>query len=444
MTECNRKTLTFSSLCQKKILADFNGGRLTSDGGALLLREANRRTGLIDALAGCITDPRDPAKTQHEVKTMLTQRVCGIALGYEDGNDHQTLRNDPIMQILSEIASDPDDPDDPLASPATLSRFENWVNRKSLARMSGVFVDQFIASHAKPPKEIILDFDATEDAIHGKQEGRFFHGYYDCYCYLPLYVFCGDQLLCAYLRPSKIDGAKHARGILKLLVQRIRASWPNVRIIFRGDSGFCRWKTLKYCDKNDISYVVGLATNATLKRTAKPHMDAAQEAYDATDLKQRSFYEFEYGAKTWDRKRRIILKAEHLDKGANARLVVTNLDRNPADIYDGIYTQRGDMENRIKEQQLYLFADRTSCSRFVAKQFRLLLASAAYLLIEHLQRDGLAGTELTKAQVGTIRLKLFKVAARVVVSVRRMVLHLSGGYPYRALFTRLVAQLAET
>ncbi len=441
MTECTRKTLQFSSLSRKKILADFDGGHLTSDGGALLLREANRRTGLIDALAECITDPREPAKIKHDVKTMLAQRIYGIALGYEDGNDHQTLRNDPMMQILAEAAPNPDDP---LASPPTLCRFENWVNRKSLARMSEVFVDQFIASYHRAPKEIILDFDATEDAVHGQQEGRFFHGYYDCYCFLPLYVFCGDRLLCAYLRPSKIDGAKHARGILKLLVQRIRAVWPSVRIIFRGDSGFCRWKTLKYCDKNDIGYVVGLAKNATLKRRAKPFMEAAQQTYDATGEKQRSFHEFEYGAKTWDRKRRIILKAEHLAKGANARFVVTNLDRPSAAIYDGLYTQRGDMENRIKEQQLYLFADRTSCSRFVANQFRLLLASAAYVLIEHLRREGLKGTELARAQVSTIRLKLFKIAARVVVTVRRVVLHLSSGYPYQALLARLVPQLVPT
>ncbi len=257
-------------------------------------------------------------------------------------------------------------------------------------------------------------------------------------------MFCGDQLLCAYLRPSKIDGAKHARGILKLLVRRIRESWPKVRIIFRGDSGFCRWKTLKYCDKNDIDYVVGLATNATLKRHAQPHMDAAQEAYDATGLKQRDFHEFEYGAQTWDRKRRIILKAEHLPKGANARFVVTNLDRPSAAIYDGLYTQRGDMENRIKEQPLYLFADRTSCTRFVANQFRLLLASAAYVLIDHLRREGLKGTELARAQVSTIRVKLFKIAARVVVTVRRVVLHLSSGYPYRALLAHLVPQLVPT
>jgi hypothetical protein len=441
MTECTRKSLQFTSLSRKKILADFDGGHLTSDGGALLLREANRRTGLIDALAECIADPREPAKIKHDVETMLGQRVYGIALGYEDGNDHQTLRNDPMMQILAEAAPDPDDP---LASPSTLCRFENAVHRKSLARMSGVFVDQFIASYAQPPEEIILDFDATEDAVHGRQENRFFHGYYDCYCFLPLYVFCGDQLLCAYLRPSRIDAAKHARGILKLLVRRLRESWPNVRIIFRGDSGFCRWKTLKYCDKNDIGYVVGIAKNATLKRHAEPFMAAAEKTYDATGEKQRSFHEFEYGAQTWDRKRRIILKAEHLPKGANARFVVTNLDRVASDIYDGLYTQRGDMENRIKEQQLYLFADRTSCSRFVANQFRLLLASAAYVLIEHLRREGLKGTELAKAQVSTIRLKLFKIAARVVVTVRRVVLHLSSGYPYQALLARLVPQLVPT
>ena len=441
MTECTRKSLQFSSLSRKKILADFDGGRLTSDGGALLLREANRRTGLIDALATCIADPREPAKVQHDVSTMLAQRIYGIAMGYEDGNDHDSLREDPIVQILAEVAPDPEDP---LASPSTLSRFENWVNRKSMARMSGVLVDQFIASYRRAPQEIILDFDATEDILHGNQEDRFFHGYYDCYCYLPLYVFCGDRLLCAYLRPSKIDGAKHARGILKLLVDRIRAAWPKTRIIFRGDSGFCRWKTLKYCDKNDIGYVVGLAKNENLKRFAAPHMKAAETAFNNTGLKQRNFFEFKYGAKTWDRKRRVILKAEHLDKGANARFVVTNLDCEPEKIYDGLYTQRGDMENRIKEQQLFLFADRTSCTKFAANQFRLLLASAAYVLIEYLRRECLKGTELERAQVNTIRLKLFKIAARVVVSVRRVVLHLTSHYPYQPLLTRLVPQLVPT
>jgi len=441
VTECNRNKLTFSSLSRKKILADFNGGHLTSDGGALLLREVDQRSGLIDALAGCVTDPRDPAKIRHDLKTMLAQRVHGIALGYEDGNDHQTLRHDPIMQMLADVAPDPDDP---LASPSTLCRFENKIDRKSLARMSAVFVDQFIASFGQPPKEIILDFDATDDVVHGQQEGRFFHGYYDHYCFLPLYVFCGDQLLCAYLRPSKIDGAKHARGILKLLVRRIRESWPTVRIIFRADSGFCRWKTLKYCDKNDVGYVVGLAKNKVLTRTAKPFMAVAEQAFDQTGAKQRHFHEWAYGAKTWDRKRRVILKAEHLSKGSNARFVVTNLDHPPDTIYDGIYTQRGDMENRIKEQQLDLFADRTSCHGFLANQFRLLLASAAYVLIERLRREGLKDTDLARAQVGTIRLRLLRVAARVVVTVRRVVLHLSSSYPYQALLSRVVARLVPT
>lgn len=441
MTECNSAPLAFSSLSRKKILADFNGGHLTSDAGALLLREADRRTGLIDALAACISDPRDPSRIQHDVKTLLAQRVFGIAMGYEDGNDHQTLRSDLMMQLLAEMAPDPNEP---LASPPTLCRFENGVDRKSLARLSEVFVDQFIASNAEPPKEIILDFDATDDRIHGDQEGSFFHGYYNHYCYLPLYVFCGDQLLCAYLRPSKIDAAKHSRGILKLLVKRIRQTWPKVRIIFRADSGFCRWKTLKYCDKNDIGYVVGLARNKRLERIAEPFMSEGKQQFEQTGEKQRHFHEFEYGAATWDRKRRVILKAEHLPKGANPRFVVTNLDDSPEAIYDAIYTQRGEMENRIKEQQLFLFADRTSCSKFIANQFRLLLASAAYVLIEHIRRESLKGTDLAEARVDTIRLKLFKVAARVVVSVRRVVLHLSSSYPYQPILRRLVAKLVPS
>ena len=441
MTECNRSELVFSSLSRKRILADFNGGRLTSDAGALLLREADRRTGLIEALAACITDPRDPSKVQHDVRTLLAQRICGIAMGYEDGNDHQMLRHDPIMQMLAGVAPTPEEP---LASPPTLCRFENWVDRESLARMSAVFVDQFIASYRKPPKKIVLDFDATDDAVHGDQEGKFFHGYYNHYCFLPLYVFCDGRLLCAYLRPSKIDAAKHSRGILKLLVRRIRESWPKVRIVFRGDSGFCRWKTLKYCDKNDIGYVVGLATNERLKQFAKSLMDVAEKQFEKTGEKQRSFHEFEYAAQTWDRKRRVILKAEHLPKGANARFVVTNLDDAPDAIYDALYTQRGEMENRIKEQQLYLFADRTSCSKFVANQLRLLLASAAYVLLEHLRREGLKNTELAQARVDTIRLKLLKVAARVVVSVRRVVLHLCSSYPHRPLLTRLVERFVPS
>ncbi|HSS66752.1 MAG TPA: IS1380 family transposase [Gammaproteobacteria bacterium] len=438
MTECNRESLDFSRLSRRKISADFDGGRLATDGGGLLLREVNGRLGLTRQLAACIADPRDPEKIIHDTETILAQRICAIALGYEDLNDHDTLRVDPILQVLAEK---PPDEEHPLASPATLCRFENSINRESLVRMSQVFVEQFIASYRRAPKKIVLDFDATDDRVHGDQEGKFFHGYYDHYCFLPLYVFCGERLLCAYLRPSNIDPAKHSRAILRLLVNRLRRAWPKTRIVFRADSGFCRWKTLKYCDENDIGYVVGIARNEVLERLAEPFMTQAKKRFRRSGRKQRRFHEVRYAAQTWDRKRRVIVKAEHLPKGSNVRFVVTNLKDTPTKVYDGWYIPRGEMENRIKEQQLGLFADRTSCHKFIANQFRLLLASAAYVLIEHLRRVGLRGTELARAQVSTIRLKLFKIAARVRVSVRRVVLHLSSTYPYQPILRRLVTRL---
>ena len=361
MTECNRQSLSFSSLGRQKITANFDGGRLTSDAGALLLREADRQLGLTAELAECIADPRDPAKVTHDLKTLLRQRVFGIALGYEDLNDHETLRDDPLFAILAEQRPDPDAP---LGSPSTLCRFENAITRGSLSRMSEVFVEQFIASHKSAshksasdksasdgPRELTLDFDATDDRVHGHQEGRFYHGYYDGYCFLPLYVFCGDQLLCAYLRPAGIDGAKHTRAILKLIVKRFRQAWPKVRIVLRGDSGFCRWKLLRWCDKHDVGYVVGIARNKVLQRLAEPFMDQAQKAYDESGVQQRRFHEITYAAQTWDRERRIIVKAEVLPKGPNVRFVVTNLTEDPETIYDERYTARGDMENRITPLQ---------------------------------------------------------------------------------------------
>jgi len=438
MTECTRQTVGFSRLKRQQIVADFDGGRLTSDGGALLLREVDRRVGLTRALADSIADPRDPAKIQHDLRTLLVQRVVGIALGYEDLNDHLTLRQDAIFAILADQRPDPDKP---LASPSTLCRFENAITRASLARMSEVFIEQFTQSYRRPPEQIVLDFDATDDAVHGQQEHRFFHGYYDQYCFLPLYVFCGDHLLVAYLRPSNIDVAKHARAILRLLVQRIRRDWPKTRILFRADSGFCRWKLLRWCEHHNVGYVVGLARNKVLERMAEGYMETAEEAYERTGRKQRRFYAIRYAAQTWDRERRVIVKAERLAQGPNCRFVVTNLKDRPHRIYDHWYTARGDMENRIKEQQLDLFADRTSCHGFQSNQLRLLLASAAYTLIAHLRRMALPGTELAHAQAGTIRLKLFKVAARVVISVRRVVLHLCSTYPYMDLFRRIIARL---
>jgi len=308
--------------------------------------------------------------------------------------------------------------------------------------MSEVFVETFVASHRSPPKELVLDFDATDDLVHGQQESRFFHGYYDAYCFLPLYVFCGDQLLVAYLRPSNIDPAMHTRAILKLLVRRLREAWPKVKIILRGDSGFCRWRLMRWCDRHDVFYVLGLARNKVLERMAKPFMQTAESKFARTGRKQRRFHAVRYAAETWDRRRRVIVKAERLPQGPNVRFVVTNLlEPTPRHIYDGLYTARADMENRIKEQQLGLFADRTSCRKFLANQFRLLLASAAYVLIEHIRRTVLKGTDLAKAQVTTLRLKLFKIAARVTTSVRRVVFHLASSYPYQPLFRQTVDRL---
>ena len=438
MTECNGLPLAFSSIRRQKIHVDFKGGTLTSDAGAVLLREVDKRIGLIDAVAACIRDPREPGKITHELRTLVAQRIFAIAMGYEDLNDHDGLRNDPLLQLVTERGIDETRP---LGSASTLCRFENHIDRKALTKMAKVFVEQFIASHAKPPKQLVVDFDATDDPVHGDQEGRFFHGYYDHYCFLPLYVFCGDQLLVSYLRPSKIDAAKHSRAILKLLVRRFRQVWPEVKIIFRGDSGFCRWRLLRWCDKHDVNYIVGLAKNAVLKRLAGPHLRQAKEQFELTEQKQRLFVGVEYAAATWDKKRRVIIKAEHNSQGTNPRFVVTSLPGDPQQLYDDLYCRRGDMENRIKEQQLDLFADRTSCHSFLSNQLRLLLSSAGYVLVESLRRLGLRDTELARAQAGTIRLKLLKIGARITCSIRRVVLHLAGGYPFRQLFAAVVSRL---
>jgi hypothetical protein len=438
MTDCNTQTFPFASLNNKKIQADFNGGSLTSDAGALLLRELDKHLGLIDAINNCIPDPRNQFFIAHKQRTMLAQRIFGIALGYEDLNDHQSLRDDPLFQIISERGIKDELP---LASPPTLCRLENRVDRKALADIAEVFVESFIASYKTAPDVLVLDFDATDDPVHGNQDKRFFHGYYDHYCFLPLYVFCGSQLLVAYLRPSNIDAALHSRAILKLLVKRMRQVWPNVRIIFRGDSGFCRWRLMRWSDRNNVGYIIGLARNPVLERLSQQWTEQSRTQFEQTNLKQRIFGEFMYAAQTWDCEHRVIVKAEHLRQGANTRFIVTNLPGRPQELYDEVYCQRGEAENRIKEQQLGLFADRTSCHDFVANQFRVLLSAAAYILMDTLRRKGLAGTELANAQVDTIRLKLLKIGGRIVCSVRRIVLHLAGGYPYKDIFTAVLSRL---
>ena len=440
MTDCKSEKLVVSSLGRRRVEADFEGGRLTSDAGLLLLREVDRRLQLIDTVDAAIPDPRDPRYTTHDQRELLAQRILAIAAGYEDENDHQTLRSDPALQTASGRMPEVDQP---LGSPSTLCRLENRISRRTIWRLHEVLVEKFLDSYHEPPAEITLDLDATDDPTHGEQEGRFFHGYYRHYCYLPLYVFCGEHLLCGYLRPSNIDAAKHSRAIVKLLIEKIRQRWPGVRITLRGDSGFCRWRLMRWCEKHDVKYVFGLARNVRLQELSGELGAEAESRYQATGEKQRLFGEFDYAAASWDRERRVIVKAERLAKGANPRYIVTNLEGEPQTLYDEVYCARGEMENRIKEQQLGLFADRTSCHALVANQFRLLLSGFAYTLLKGLRRLALQGTEYANAQASTLRLKLVKVAARVRVTARRVVFHLATSYPLHDLFTNVCRVLLK-
>src|SRR5208282_3261585 len=381
-----------------------------------------------------LPDPRAPERIEHPLLSLVRQRIYGLAQGYEDLNDHDTLRHDLVWQTAVER-------DQVLASSPTLCRLENRADRPVAWAVHQVIVDQFIASFGQAPTELILDFDATDDRVHGQQEGRFFHGYYGDYCFLPLYVFCGEQLLVSYLRPANIDPARHAWAVLKLLVARLRRAWPKVKIIFRGDSGFCRWRMLRWCEGHEVGYLLGLAKNARVLGLAQRFREQAQSDFQSQQQKQRLFGEVKYAADTWDKERRVLVKAEHTDKGSNPRFVVTNLAGDAQKLYDEVYCARGEMENRIKEQQLGLFADRTSCHGWWANQFRLLLSSCAYVLMERLRTLALAGTELARAQVSTIRLKLLKIGAVVLRNTRKVRLLLSSSYPYQAIFHRVVVAL---
>ncbi|WP_164104192.1 IS1380 family transposase [Candidatus Laterigemmans baculatus] len=454
MTKRTRRRAAFKRLRRRAVEVDFQGGTLTTDSGLLLLREADRKLGLIDRINAAIPDPRDLRYVAHPQREMLVSRIFGIATGYEDGNDHAQLRYDPAMQVAAQR-----EPDAAirLASPSTLSRLENRVDSKTMFALHEILVDTFLDSYDEPPEEIILDLDATDDPTHGNQEKRYFNGFYNGYCFLPLYVFCGNQILVSYLRPSSVGAAKHARPISKLLVEKIRSRWPNVRIILRGDSGFCNGKLMRWCDKNRVGYIFGFQQNPALKRHLVHEMVAAHAAFQSAREKQRRFTWFSYKARRWDRHRWVIGKAEHTAKGSNPRFVVTNLPEavaqassgnspaaNPERFYETLYCPRGEMENRIKEQQLCLFADRTSCTDFMANQFRLMLASFAYVLLDAVRRIGLAGTEASHWRVDTIRLRLLKIAARVRVTARRVVFHLASSCPYERLFNHVAERLCDT
>ena len=434
MTECTQTALQFPRFSRRKIDVSFNGGDITSNGGVQLLRLADERTGLIKAAARAIGDSRRTKSCTHDLESLVRQRVYGISLGYEDLNDHEALRADLALQTALSR-------DESLASPSTLCRLENRANRNTAVALHKVLIDNFIASYKQAPRRLILDVDATDDRVHGDQEGRFFHGYYDHYCFLPLYVFCGDQLWVSYLRSSKIDGAKHSWAILALLIKRLRQAWPKVEILVRADSGFCRWRMLRWFDRHGVDYVIGIAKNPRLHDQSLALRTLAQWRYWMMGEKQRLFSEVRYAAQTWDTPRRVIVKAEHSARGSNPRFVVTNLTGNAQRIYDRIYCARGEMENRIKQQQLGLFADRTSCHTWWANQFRLLLSSLAYTLLETIRRVALHGTALARAQCGTLRLKLLRIGAIVLRNTRRIRLLLSSAYPNRELFCLVAARL---
>jgi hypothetical protein len=427
MTDCNTIQLEFSSCRGRKVQADFGGGEVSSDGGLLLLREVDRKIQLTKRAADLIPDDRQSGKVRHKMEQMVAQRIMTLAQGYEDLNDHDELRHDPLLQTAAGTTGE-------LASSPTLCRMENQADRPCAMAMNELLVDLFIESHRTPPKELILDFDATDDPVHGRQEGRFFHGYYDRYCFLPLYVFCGSQPLLAWLRPSNIDGARGAWMVLRWLVKRLRRAWPEVRLIWRADSGFCRWRMLQWSDRHDVDYIVGLAKNQRLTSLTSDLLDEAEERWKRTGEKQRTFQWIEYGASTWDRSRRVIAKAEHSDKGRNPRFVVTSLEGDCRTLYDEVYCARGDMENRIKEQQLGLFADRTSCHAWWPNQLRLLMSTLAYVLIDTLRRHALKGTEWSKRQATTLRVCLLKIGAVIVRNTRRVMVHLSSSWPGREQF----------
>ena len=444
MTQCTQSSLEFAPHFRRAVVASFDGGALTSDAGALLLRQVDRRLGFLRRLAACFTDFRSPWLTQHGVEQMLTQRVYGLALGYEDLNDHDQLRRDPLMGVLAGKR----EPDQPLASKSTLCRLERTPAagaerdrykkiRYDAAAIDQLLLDVFMDAHPESPEQVVLDLDATDTPLHGRQEGRFFHGYYDEYCYLPLYIFCGDQLLAVRLREANQDAGAGSLPEVRRIVSRLRTRWPKLKILLRGDSGFCREELMRWCEENRVDYVFGLQRNDRLRRRIGKAMRRAKVKAKRTGKAARVYTEFGYRTlKSWRRARRVIAKAEQIEGKENPRYVVTSLSASawrPRALYEELYCARGEMENRIKEQML-LFADRMSAETMRANQLRLYLSAAAYVLVEALRRLALKGTEMAQAQVNTIRLQLLKIGAQIRFTARRVVVSMSSGYPWQGLF----------
>jgi len=452
MTECKQSSFGFQDCGSREIVARFDGGTISSDGGAVLLRQTDHRLDLLPRLAQCFLDGRDPDRVQHSVQEMISQRVYGLALGYEDINDHEQLRSDPLFSVLAGR----EELEKPLAGKSTLNRLELGDGREDRYKkitfwkqgIDELLVEVFIESQERTPEQIVLDVDTTDLPLHGQQEGRFFHGYYDSYCYLPLFIFCGEHVLCARLRQSNHDAYAGSLVEIQRIVKQIRAAWPEVKIILRGDCGFCRNELMSWCEGNGVEYVLGLARNPRLRRIIGGEMWEAAEQWKTTGQPARVFSEFSYRAKKtknggWERERRVVAKAEHLEGKENPRFIVTSLSNAPwaaQALYEELYCARGDMENRIKEQ-LSLFADRVSAETMRANQLRLYFSVMAYVLMSGLRRLGLKATELAQAQVSTIRIKLLKIGARVRVTVRKVWISMASSYPWQGLYQQVWANL---
>jgi hypothetical protein len=452
MTECIQSDFRFEASGRREIVARFDGGTISSDGGAFLLRQTDRRLNLLSRLAACFLDGRNQEQVEHSILEMLSQRVYGLAMGYEDINDHEQLRKDPVFGILAGR----EELEKPLAGKSTLNRMELGDGTKDRYKkitfwkeaIDELLVKVFLESHPKAPEQIILDVDTTDLPLHGKQEGRFFHGYYDSYCYLPLYIFCGEHVLCARLRESNHDAAFGSLSEIQRVVAQIRAAWPEVKIILRGDSGFCRNELMSWCENNGVDFVFGLARNQRLRKIIGAEMHDATQQWKQSGKPARIFSEFTYQTRKtkkggWERPRRVAAKAEHIDGKENPRFVVTSLSSEQwaaQALYEDLYCARGDMENRIKEQ-FSLFADRVSTETMRANQMRIYLSAMAYILVSGLRRLGLRTTELAEAQVSTIRTKLLKIGAQIRVTARKVWVSMASSYPWQDLYSQVWANL---
>lgn len=427
--ECNQTIFEFSRSDKRKVQADFKGGAVSSNGGLVLVAEIEKLLGLSKKIATILPDHRNQDKTTHTQKSMIHQRLMGLCAAHEDLNDHSDLRHDLLMQTLAGKSG-------ALASAPTLCRMEGRSEKRAMFALQKLLVDLFIEKYTdSPPIEFTLDFDATDDPTHGNQEGRFFHGYYGNYCLMPLYVFCGSDPLLALLRPSNTDGAKGTLLALKYIVTRLREAFgADVKITFRGDTGFMRKKVLRWCEKRQINYIVGQAHHAGLKKVTADFRAQVKADFERTGEEQRQFMECGYRTKEGNKFRRVIIKVEHTARGENTRCIVTNLEGEPQELYDTVYCARGDMENRIKEQQMGLFADRTSTTGWWSNQFRLLLSTFAYILMDRLRTQGLKDTEWVKKQCTTLQVNLIKIGAVITRNTRRVQIHLSSAYPHRGIF----------